>query len=194
MTAGNGFGGGGSTGDGVSGARWRALSGFELAFAFGALLDLVTGASGAGAGSGAASGDLNATCSSAPAAGCSLDGSGSGSGSGCGSGSGGLAGFGWMTGAGASTTCRLGTSARRTCQGKARPGSPNSSPNSVRLSSRAWNSVDSSRAKASRRRWLRVRRIACWPEATAAIADPGTGPGGKGGVARVSVVLKRTPP
>ena len=90
-----------------------------------------------------------------------LVGGGGGSGGGSGSGSGGLAGSGWMTGAGASTTCRLGTSMRRSCQGKARPGIPNSSPNKVRLRSRAWKNVDSSRAKASRRCWRRVRRSAC---------------------------------
>lgn len=50
-----------------------------------------------------------------------------------------MPGFAAGAGAEASTTRRSGTSPRRICQGRAKPGSPNSSLPKARLSSKAWN-------------------------------------------------------
>lgn len=45
--------------------------------------------------------------------------------------------------AGSSTICTVGTSPRRACQGRSKPGSPSSWPPKLRLSSSAWNNSDS---------------------------------------------------
>ena len=61
-------------------------------------------------------------------------------------------------GAASSATRRSGTSVRRSCQGKPKPGSPRPWPLKVRVSSTAWNNKESSSPNASRlrsgvRRW-----------------------------------------
>jgi len=59
------------------------------------------------------------------------------------------------TGGGRSTTRRSGTATRRSSQGKAKPGSPGSSPPRVRLNSKAWASRESNSARPSRlQSWL----------------------------------------
>ena len=59
------------------------------------------------------------------------------------------------TGGGRSATRRSGTATRRSSQGKAKPGSPGSSPPRVRLNSKAWASRESNSARPSRlQSWL----------------------------------------
>jgi len=59
------------------------------------------------------------------------------------------------TGGGRSTTRRSGSATRRSSQGKAKPGSPGSSPPRVRFNSKAWASRESNSARPSRlQSWL----------------------------------------
>ena len=131
ITAGKGFGGGAESASisagmsassaGVSASTFaRAISvaacGFGLAFASGVLQGLIAGVGRSGGGSG----DLNVTIAGPAAKGGSINSGGNGTGSDV------ITGFAAMTGGGASTTRRSGTSIRRSCQGKAKPGSPNS--------------------------------------------------------------------
>ena len=98
------------------------------------------------------SGDLNVTTGGPPATAFSVNAGGKGKGAAMG------AGFGSGAFAGASTTRSSGTSARLSCQGRAKPGSPKSWPPNVRLSRRAWNSSESSSATMSRRPWRLASR------------------------------------
>ncbi|TXT31388.1 MAG: hypothetical protein FD131_1092 [Rhodocyclaceae bacterium] len=129
ITLGNGLAGGGETAGMLAGA---ALLGGELTFAVGVIGARVAVVGCAAAGSGV----LSATGSAATVGSITPDGAGAGAGAG-GGGGGVMAGFATATGSRASTTRRSGTSTRRACQGKAKPGSPNSSPPKVRLNSNA---------------------------------------------------------
>jgi hypothetical protein len=91
--------------------------------------------------------DLNVTTAGAPAAVCAVDAGGNGMGADW------MTGFGSAIRAGASSTRRSGTSARRSCQGKANPGIPNSCPPKIRLNRSAWNSRESSSEMLSRLPW-----------------------------------------
>ena len=83
-----------------------------------------------------------------------------------------------MGDASVSETRSSGTSTRRSCQGKAKPGSPNPSPPRVRLNSSAWNSSENSSGKKSRRPCRRSRRTASWPLLAPTIAAASNGPNG----------------
>ena len=61
-------------------------------------------------------------------------------------------GSGAVAGNGTSTAYKSGTSIRRSCQGKLRPGSPSPCPTGIRLSSNAWISNESRNASVSRLR------------------------------------------
>ncbi len=72
-----------------------------------------------------------------------------------------------VTCAGTTTTRRSGTSIRRSCQGKPKPGSQSPWPPKVRLNSNVWISSESSSACVSRlrsglMRWLSARRWNLW--------------------------------
>lgn len=97
-------------------------------------------------------------------------------------------------GAGASATSRFGARTRRTCQGKARPGSPNSSPVRVTLNRRAWMAIDSSNAKRSRRAGGRGRRTACRPGPGGPETGAAGGPDGRFAALPDSARLKCAPP
>ena len=132
ITAGKGFGGGAEFANISAGAVTGAISvaafGFTFAFTVGSLCVVSAGA----AGSGGESGRWNDTTAGPVASVCSINADGNGKGAA------GRAGAVSLGGAGASTTCRSGTSIRLSCQGKAKPGRPNSSPLKVRLNISAW--------------------------------------------------------
>jgi hypothetical protein len=67
------------------------------------------------------------------------------------------------TGTGASTTRRSGTSIRRSCQGKPKPGSQSPWPPKVRLNSNVWISSESSSAYVSRLRSGLMRWLSLCP-------------------------------
>ena len=125
-----------------------AALGLGLAFPLAALCGLL----GAAACGGRASGGLKVTMAGPPAAAFSVISGVEGKGADAG------AGFGAGDFVGASTTRSSGTSARLSCQGRAKPGSPKSWPPNVRLSRRAWNSSESSSAMMSRLPWRLASR------------------------------------
>lgn len=102
--------------DALADAAPVAAFGFGPAFALGVLRGTLAVARRAGG----RAGDLNVTTNGPPAAVCPVNTGGNGRGAD------GMAGFGSVTRAGASSTRRSGTSIRRSCQGNAKPGSPNS--------------------------------------------------------------------
>lgn len=63
-----------------------------------------------------------------------------------------------MSVAGESMTRRSGASTRRSCQGKAKPGRPNSSPPKLRLNNNAWTSRETRSGSERRRPWWLSRR------------------------------------
>jgi hypothetical protein len=97
-------------------------------------------------------------------------------------------------GAGASATSSSGAMTRRTCQGKAMPGSPNSSPVRVRLNRRAWMAVESSNAKRRRRAGGRAWRTVCRPSPSGSETCAGGRPDGRCAALPDSARLKRAPP
>jgi hypothetical protein len=97
-------------------------------------------------------------------------------------------------GAGANATSSSGAVTRRTCQGNARPGSPNSSPVRVRLNRRAWMATDSSNAKRRRRAGGRAWRTACRPSPSGWETSAGGRPDGRCAALPDSPRLKRPPP
>ena len=90
------------------------------------------------------------------------------------------------TGGVRSATRRSGTAPRRSSQGKAKPGSPGSSPARVRLNSRAWTSRESNNARPSRLHSVLLRlppphtglreMASGTPAAPASLTNPATGP------------------
>jgi len=120
-----------------------AAFGFGPAFAFGVLLDLLAGADRACR----ASGDLNVTTAGRSATACSVNAAANGGAVEA------LADSGSATFDEVSTTRRSGTATRLSCQGKAKPGNPDSWLPKVRLNNRAWNSRESSSEVERRLPW-----------------------------------------
>lgn len=112
----------------LGGALRVAAFGFGAGFVLGALLGSLDGAGRARR----RSGDLNVTTAGLPAAACSFNAGSNGGEAGAAASDLGSASFG-----AASTTRRSGTAARLSCQGKVKPGSPNSLPPKVRLNRNA---------------------------------------------------------
>jgi len=184
ITAGTDFGRGAKSEGALAGAVPVAAFGLGRAFAFGALRDTAARACCAWV----RCGDLNVTTAGPVATVRSVD-----TGGACG-GSDAMPGFGSATGAGVSTTRRSGTSPRRSCQGKAKPGSPNSSPLKTRLNSIAWTSRESSSEYESRLPWGLARRSGCRRRSATSSADAGNGPDGCSGTASDFPEFKCTPP
>ena len=161
------------------GAATVAAFGFGLAFGNGGvLLGLgCVGAACAGGGAGA----LKVTIIGPAARLCS---SGSGSN---GRGSALLAGFASMSGGSVSTARSSGTSTRRSCQGRAKPGSPNSWLPNCRLKISAWKNSEISSGRESRRPSELIRR-------TASLEYAGKGSDGCPGAGAVSGEFKSAPP
>ena len=163
ITAGAGIGAGavspgGSARTGIgAGAAPVAASVLGLASALGLVSSTIAAAVRRGVGArdtdGVRAGPL-ATCRSTPAC-CN------------GSATGVTAGSAAVTCAGTTTTRRSGTSIRRSCQGKPKPGSQSPWPPKVRLNSNVWISSESSsayviRLRSGLMRWLSARRWNVW--------------------------------
>lgn len=155
ITAGNGFAGGGESAGTVAGATLVAGG---PAFAVGVFSDRI-----AGAGCSAGGSVVLSVTGSAATVGSITPGGDAANGAGANGGGDVMTGFASTSGAGASMTRRSGTSPRRSCQGKAKPGSPNSWPPKLRLNSNAWSSRENSNGRKSRRPWRLWRRSGCWP-------------------------------
>ncbi len=132
--------------------------------------------------------DLNVTTAGALAAVCPVNAGGNDTGADW------MTGFGSATGAGASSTRRSGTSTRRSCQGKAKPGIPNSCPPKIRLNSRAWNSRESSSEMLNRLPWWRARRTRRCKPAAAEMAEAGNGSYHEFRAVSAATEFKRDPP
>ena len=101
----------------------------------------------------------------------------------------GVAGF-----AGTSTARNSGTSTRLSCQGRAKPGGPNSWPPKVRLNNRAWNRMDSSSETSSRLPgWLASRNGCRRTMAASSMDSKGWSWGGLS-IPEAVVGFKREPP
>ncbi len=146
ITAGAGIGGGtvspgGSACKGIcAGAAPVAASVLALA----AALRMASGTIAAAVRRGVGAGDTDGVGAGPPATGCSTDACCNGCATGV------TAGAAALTCAGTTTMRRSGTSIRRSCQGKLKPGSQNPWPPKVRLNSNVWTSSESSSACVSR--------------------------------------------
>ena len=195
ITAGKGLGGGAASAGAAAGESAAAsvgtsagvsaitlagvatVAGLGLAFATGGvLLGLVAGAACTGGGAGA----LKVTIIGPAARLCSIGSGSNGTGSAL------LVGFASMSGGSVSTARSSGTSTRRSCQGRAKPGSPNSWLPNCRLNNRAWMNSEISSGIERRRPSELMRR-------TASLEYAGKGSDGCSGAGAESGEFKSVP-